>query len=181
MPGSGALLASLCLVCVAGSSLARTPVESCIGKKEFAAGGKIAAKMTCKAMETFTGTVDPRCLPKAESRFAISMAKAGSLCPGDAPGVEALVDACVATLVADAAGSRHCSVPTQIGLGKAARNILKCEAVELTRPGTSAACAARQEHSLNGVLVQAGSCAASGALADVYAACVTPVSQRVTP
>jgi hypothetical protein len=163
-------------------SLAATVQEKCAGAKRKAAGKKIAGKMSCYS-KAFAKSVavDPFCLAKAEAKFEKAFAKAGSSCPGGAAAIEALVDTCVTTLVDDTdQGTPKCQGSSAKAAGKGASSALGCHAKEITKPGTLAACLAKNDGKLGGSLTKAGSCADGDTITDVND-CADDIADALEP
>jgi hypothetical protein len=79
----------------------------CAAAKMMAVGKKTRAKAKCHRKAVRAGTaVDSGCLLAAEAKFAAAVAKADAFatCTDTATALEALVDACVASLVGDDGG-----------------------------------------------------------------------------
>ena len=147
-----------------------TPGEKCAAAKQKAAGKKIAAKLGChaKAKSKAPFTVDPACLTKAEGKFSASFAKAGAACPGTAAPIEALVDNCVSTLVADVPGTGKCPSGSAKSVGKTAGAELACTAKDIAKPGTEPGCSSGNDAKLSAALTKAGSCADPSTIPDIH-------------
>ena len=132
---AGALAATLLLLVLgpSGSASGASSAATCASSKQTAAGKKIAAKLKCVASATIKGAaVGAPCLTKAEQTFDRAFARAearaqrNGTCAtvGDAPAVEALVDACV----------NHVRTLLDVAATPAAS---KCTADKLRAAGTS--------------------------------------------
>ena len=145
------------------------PVQVCQVAKMKAAAKKLGAKTSCVAKAKLKATaVDSTCLMKAEAKFSAAFAKAGTVCPGTAAGIETLVDGCVATLAGDVPGDGKCPGTKAKTAGKATARELGCAEKNIVKPGTFAACDAKSDAKLGADLAKAGACPDSGTLpADV--------------
>ena len=86
-----------------GSALGATGAEKCAAAKIKAGGKKVYGKAKCHQKAILnSATVDPACLLKVETKFAIAVAKANLLgsCQGTAVELETTVDDCIAALAA---------------------------------------------------------------------------------
>ncbi len=129
------------------------PVHACQAAKLKVASQEIGGKMKCAA-----AAPDPACAAKVTAKADAGYAKAGDLCIGDGEAFHAAVDACVATLEADASGTGRCPTASRRALGKGAANEVKCHATEIVKPGTFAACDAKEDAATAKALGRAGAC-----------------------
>ena len=120
------------LLCVlTGTALGATPAQKCAATKTKAAGAKVYAKAKCYQKALAKGsTVDSTCLTKAEQKFVAAFgnaeAKGGCAVTGDTADVEALVDACVASLTGAIAGDAKCAAAKMKAVGTTTYAETKC-------------------------------------------------------
>jgi sugar lactone lactonase YvrE len=167
----------LMLALAVGDARARlTPAQKCAAGKERAAGAAMAAKLVCYVKARATGrAVRSACIRQAAQKFEARFAKRGKACPGAAPSVEILLDACVGTLVDDALGTGQCPVRAAKAIGRAGYGFMACAAKDLARPGSLNACDARQSTTLNAALSNAQRCVPSSTASDLGAECIMPL------
>ena len=100
--GDAAAVEVLVDACLANFTTAITGDAKCAAAKMKAVGKKTYDKAKCHQKALLKGTaVDPACLAKAETKFTAAIAKADGqgTCSDTASALEALVDACVESLV----------------------------------------------------------------------------------
>ena len=153
-------------------ALAVTPLQKCLTAKHKAAARKLQAKVTCDAKARARSVpVDASCFARAEAKFAAAFTKANAkgVCPGTTSGVEALIDACVATLGADVPGNGRCQATSVKAEAKAGGCELLCASKDVLQPGRLATCHPRCDSGLQASLLGAGACGQSPTIqADVH-------------
>lgn len=133
---SGVAVATGMLLLAGPARAASDPVAKCAATKVQSAGKKAGAKLKCHAKAIKKAVaLDPVCIQKAEDKYAEAFAKieakGGCATVGDAPAIEAQVDAFVADAVAalpdggTPEGAKCASTKVQAA-GKKADAKLKC-------------------------------------------------------
>jgi hypothetical protein len=154
--------------------------KKCAAGKRKASGKKIAGKLMCYVVAKASGqAVDAACLAKVEQSFATKFVTLGSSCPGDANGIEALVDTCVDALLADLPGDGQCPAAALGAVAKAGKKSMGCAAKDIKKPGSAAKCYASASTKLAAALSIAGACSTPSVETDLDADCVKPVRQAL--
>ena len=115
--------------------------------------------MSCYAKAKVAGVaVDSNCLAKAEAKFTAAVSKAGSACAGTPSTVEQPVDDCVTNLLPDIPRDGKCPSASAKITGKSGSSLFGCQAKEVTKPGSFAACHASVDGKLALALAKASAC-----------------------
>ena len=149
------------LAVLGSSALALSPDDKCVSAKQRAAGKKLKAKLTCYGKAKARNVaVDESCLARAEAKFvgAVAAGDAKGMCNGTAASLEAIVDGCIDTLLADLPGNGRCQATSTKAVGKANFCELTCASKDVFFPGFLANCHLRCDARLNLTIGKAGPC-----------------------
>jgi virginiamycin B lyase len=140
------LVAGVLTVVTGRFALAADPQQRCAAAKLQAAGKELGGQMRCYAKaKKASVAVDPTCLSKYQGKADAAITKAGGGCLGTVAGIDTAVSSCIGAFLLDVPGNGTCPAAGANVIGKGAKGELFCQAKDVTKAGTFAACDAKED------------------------------------